>query len=117
MLNSDEKYLILMNNAMVTLIEAHASDEIPDESIIFGKNSWLYLKVFNMMKIRNIDENLFFWWKFISLMKFYYFGEKYLTAMNVTKFWWKIPHSDEQYGSFDGCSCIRWQSFWKYDIW
>jgi len=39
MLNSDEKYLILMNNAMVTLIEAHASDEIPDESIIFGKNS------------------------------------------------------------------------------
>ena len=69
MLNSDEKYLILMNNAMVTLIEAHASDEIPDESIIFGKNSWLYLKVFNMMKIRNIDENLFFEWKLIPLMK------------------------------------------------
>ena len=68
MLNSDEKYLILMNNAMVTLIEAHASDEIPDESIIFGKNSWLYLKVFNMMKIRNIysfDENSSPWWKLL----------------------------------------------------
>ena len=45
MLNSDEKYLILMNNAMVTLIEAHASDEIPDESIIFGIGYilWLFL--------------------------------------------------------------------------
>ena len=39
MLNSDEKYLIQMNNAMVTLMEAHVSDEISDENIIFGKNS------------------------------------------------------------------------------
>ena len=69
MLNSDEKYLILMNNAMVTLMEAHVSDEIPNGNIIFGKISWLYLKVFNMMKIRNIDENLFIWWKFITLLK------------------------------------------------
>ena len=58
MLNSDEKYLILMNNAMVTLMEAHVSYEISDENIIFGKSSWL-----NMMKIRNIDENLFFWFQ------------------------------------------------------
>ena len=69
MLNSDEKYLFQMNNAMVTLMEAHVSDEISDENIIFGKNSWLYLKIFNMMKIRNIDENLFIWWKFITLLK------------------------------------------------
>ena len=39
MLNSDEKYLFQMNNAMVTLMEAHVSDEISDENIIFGKNS------------------------------------------------------------------------------
>ena len=39
MLNSDEKYLILMNNAMVTLMEAHVSYEISDENILFGKNS------------------------------------------------------------------------------
>ena len=69
MLNSDEKYLILMNNVMVNLMEAHVSYEISDENIIFGKSSWLYLQVFNMMKIHNIDENLFFWWKFITLMK------------------------------------------------
>ena len=36
MLDSDEKYLILMNNAIVVLMEAHASDEISDENIIFG---------------------------------------------------------------------------------
>ena len=68
MLNSDEKYLILMNN-MVPLMEAHALDENPYENMIIGKNSWVDLKVFNMMKICNIDENLFFWWKFIPLMK------------------------------------------------
>ena len=34
MLNSDEKYLILMNNAMVVSMEAHASDEISDENKI-----------------------------------------------------------------------------------
>ena len=56
-----------MNNGYFD--EAHASDEIPDEDTIFGKNSWLYLKVFNMMKIRNINENLFFWWNFITFMK------------------------------------------------
>ena len=71
MLNSDEKYLILMNNVMVNLMEAHVSYEISDENIIFGKSSWLYLQVFNMMKIHNIDENLSFdensslWWKLI----------------------------------------------------
>ena len=61
MLNSDEKYLILMNNAMVTLMEAHVSDEIPNGNIIFGKISWFYLEVFNKMKIHSIYESLFFW--------------------------------------------------------
>ena len=32
----------------------------------FGKNSLLYLKVFNLLKISNFDETLFSWWKFIT---------------------------------------------------
>ena len=64
LLNSQEIYCSDKNAllwwTMVTLMEAHASHEIPDENILFGENLWWYLKVFNWIKICNFDENLFF---------------------------------------------------------
>ena len=49
-------------------MDAHVLDDNPFENMIFGKNSWVDLKVFNMMKICNIDENSSLWWKSITVI-------------------------------------------------
>ena len=64
MLNSDEKYLILSNNAMVTLMEAHATDEIND-----------YIWKFSI------------WWKFVILMKIHHFDENWLQSNQFLSQW------------------------------